>query len=437
VNTTEEIIESALPFSLKALRAAVAVAGHGGAARAASAINMSATAITRSIQSLETALGMPLFERHTRGMAPTAAGRIIVERASRAFDQLECAGRELRGADAFNTAAGDTNSPSRFARLANERLLLVLVSIAETGSATRTADRLQLSQPAVSQAIRELEHCAGARLVERSARGLRLTESAEILLRRIKLALMELRVAVEEAASLQGVLHGRVTVAALPYSSVDLVPQAATRCLQRHPRITVTVIDGTYDSLIEQLRSAEIDMIVGTLRPVAYDDVEQEALVEDTLSVVCRVGHPYARAGRLELRDVVGAQWVVPLPRTVTRASFEAAFRSEQLDLPSARLEVHNPMAIRSILLSSDHLALLSARQIRSDIAAGLLTVLPIGLRDTGRTMGLTVRRDSSHSPGVVALRDELRAAATQLAGSDPPAEGVRAAQTGTSPAIR
>jgi LysR family transcriptional regulator of gallate degradation len=404
-----------LPFSLKALHSAVAVATYGSAARAAAVIAKSATAITRNIQLLETTLGMPLFERHTRGMVPTPAGRVIVARATRAFDQLELGARELREAGGTPDERARDTRPSRLARLVNERLMFVLIAIAETGSASQAGERLRLSQPAVSQFIRDLEHLAGAALVERTSRGMRLTEPGEILLRRIKLTLMELRVAEEEIASIHGVLHGRVTVASLPYSSVDLVPQAVTQSLSLHTQLKVTVIDGIYDSLINELRNAEVDIIVGTLRPTAFDDVEQEPLFEDTLAVVCRAGHPYTRMEHLELRDVMAASWVVPLPSTVTRTSFENVFRADGLEPPPGRLEVHNPMAVRSILVNSDYLALLSVRQVRSELAAGKLAVLPITLKNSQRTIGLTLRRSGSLSPGLKAVRDELRVAARAL----------------------
>lgn len=406
---------------LKALRAALAVARHGSAAQAGAALSKSATSVTRAVQTLEAALGMPLFERHARGMVPTAAGRAVVARALRAFEQLDLGACELHG----TAAAGRRDS--RLARLAGERLLEVLVAVADTGSATLAAQRLGLTQPAVSQALRELEHLAGAVLVERGARSLHLTDAGAILLRRVRLALMELRVAGEETASLDGLLHGRVTVASLPYSSVELVPQAAARCLRRHPRLQLAVIDGTYDTLIGRLRSAEIDMIVGTLRPADADDLEQEVLVDDSLCVACRAGHPHAAAPHLALRDLADAPWVLPLPGTAARASFEAAFRAEGLALPPVRLEVHNPVAVRALLLDGDYLALLSAHQIRAEVAAGQLAVLPVALRDARRTIGLTLRRGGAHAPGVLALREALRAAAGALAG---------AAETAASAAI-
>lgn len=404
--------EDGLPFLLKELRSAVAVAAHGSTAGAATVTNKSATTITRNIQILEATLGLPLFERHTRGMVPTAAGRVVVARATRAFDQLELATREV--SEVSGDAARDAR-PSRLARLVNGRLLFVLVAVEATGSATDAAERLHLSQPAVSQAIRDLEHLAGSALLERTSRGVRLTEPGEILLRRVKLMLMELRVAEEEVASIHGAAHGRVTIASLPFSSVELVPQAVTQFLALYPDFEVRIVDGTYDSLLYQLRSADVDIIVGTLRRSIDDDLQQEVLYDDTMSVVCRAGHPYSKMERLALRDLVHAQWVVPLPGTGTRASFEAAFRSEGLDVPSARLEAHNPMAVRSMLLKSDHLALLSNVQVRPEIATGQLTVLPIALRGTKRTIGLTMRGDGSPSPSIKALRDELRVAARAL----------------------
>lgn len=410
-NGAVDKIEDGLPFSLRTLRSAIAVMTHGSTARAAVAINKSATAITRSIQTLEATLGLPLFERHTRGMVPTAAGRIIVARATRAFDQLDLGARELREAIAPGEASQDERQ-SRLARMVSERLLFVLIAVTETGSATQAAERLNLSQPAVSQAIRDLEHLANAPLLERTSRGVRLTEAGDILLHRIKLALMELRVAGEEIASIHGVLHGRVTVASLPYASVDLVPQAITQFLSLHPKIKVTVIDGTFYSVIDQLRNADVDIIVSTLRPSAFEDIEQETLFDDTLSVVCRTGHPFAQMEGLTLRDVVDAKWVVPLPNTGMRTSFEAAFRSENIDVPSVRLEVHNPMVVRSILVRSDYLALICTDQVRSEIATGQLVVLPIALQETRRTIGLTLRREGSPSPGVKALREELHLAA-------------------------
>nr|WP_315473810.1 LysR family transcriptional regulator [uncultured Rhodoferax sp.] len=400
-----------LSLSFKALRSAVAVATHGSAARAAAVVNKSPTTVTRNIQALELVLGVPLFERRTRGMALTAAGRIVVARARRAFDQLELGAREARNGVVPDDSARDT----RLTRLVNARLLFVLIAVAETGSEGRAAERLSLSQPAVSQAIRDVEHLASTQLVERTSRGVCLTDAGELLLRRIKLALTELRIAEDEVASLQGTLRGHVTIASLPFSSVELVPQAVTRFLGQNPGLKVTIVDGTYDSLMHQLRSADVDMIVGTLRASVFDDIEQESLLDDSLSVVCRCGHPYTKMGAIELRDVVQGPWVVPLLDTVTRFSFEEAFRAEGLDMPSIRLEVHNPMVVRSILLKGDYLALLSPLQVRSEIMVGQLTVLPIRLKGTQRRIGLTLRADASPSPGMKALLHELRAAANEL----------------------
>ncbi|WJJ92572.1 LysR family transcriptional regulator [Neopusillimonas aromaticivorans] len=117
--------------------------------------------------------------------------------------------------------------------------------------------------------MRQLEHMAGVRLFYRSARGVRLTESGEAVLRRSKLALDELRQAAEDLAATQGKVRGRLVIGSLPLSSGALVPRAVDRVLARHKDIQIAIVDGTYDGLMYQLRHADIDVLVGALRPHA------------------------------------------------------------------------------------------------------------------------------------------------------------------------
>jgi LysR family transcriptional regulator, regulator for genes of the gallate degradation pathway len=402
-----------LPYQFRRLRCAAAVAAHGSAARAAEALHQSQPSVTRAIQDLEEETGLPLFERGARGMVPTPAGRLLVARARRAFQQLEQGSQEASHLASLVGSVQQVND--RLARMVNARLLLVLIALAETGSEGRAGERLGLSQPSISQAVRDLEHIAGAQLLQRTSRGVRLTEPGEALLRRAKLALAELRVAEEEVASFQGLVSGRVIIGALPLSSTALVPLAVTRMLALHPELKTTIVDGTYESLMHQLRSAEIDVIVGALREPVMSDIEQEALFDDTLAVASRAGHPLAHRKTLSLGQLVGCPWLIPLPDTPARRVFEEAFRAEGLDLPAVRLQVNSPTVVRSILLGSDYLAFLSPLQWKDAIASGQLAIFPVRLDRTTRSIGLTVRGDGSPSPGMNALFEQLRIVAGEL----------------------
>ena len=402
-----------LPFQFRRLRCAAAVATHGSAARAAEALHQSQPSVTRAIQELEEGLGLPLFERGARGMAPTPAGRLVVARARRAFEQLEQGSQEA--VHLASTAGSVRQARTRLVGMVNARLLLVLIAVAETGSEGRAGSRMGLSQPSISQSLRDLEHLAGAQLLLRTSRGARLTEAGEALVRRAKLALAELRVAEEEVASFQGLVVGRVVVGALPLSSTALIPNAVIRLLGLHPELRVTIVDGTYDSLMQQLRSAEIDVIVGALRDAVPDDVDQEVLFDDALTVASRAGHPLASRRGLRLADLIDRAWLIPLPETPARRAFDEAFQREGLDLPTVRLQVNSPTVVRSILLGSDYLAFLSPLQWRDAIASGQLVTFDVRLERTTRKIGLTVRGAGAPAPGRPARFDQLPCGAREL----------------------
>jgi LysR family transcriptional regulator of gallate degradation len=392
---------------LKRLRCVAAVAAHGSAARAAEALHQSQPAVTRAIQGLEAKLHLRLFDRGSRGMVPTPAGRLLAARVRRAVEQLERGSREATYLTSI--ARATPKSASRLATMVSGRLLYVLIAVAETGSEGRAAERLALSQPAISQCISELEHLARTQLLERTTRGVRLTEPGEALLRRAKLALAELRVGQEEVASFRGQLRGRVVLGALPLSSSFLIPRAVTKLLDLHPEVHVTIVDGTYESLLYQLQCADVDVIVGALRQASGRDIEQEPLFNDALSVIARVDHPAEDCHALA--DLVDMPWIVPLPNTPGRGAFERAFQAEGVALPSIRLQVNSPSVVRSLLQNSDRLSLLSPLQVQAEVRAGLLRVLSIPLQGTQRTIGLATRSDGAPSPSLIALRQQLRAA--------------------------
>jgi LysR family transcriptional regulator of gallate degradation len=411
-----------LPLPLHKLRAFAAVAQLGNVHRAALAIHLSQPAVTRAIQHLEAALGAALFERTTRGMTLTSAGLLVHRRVQRAFDALA---RAACGTDA------------RWTALISERMLACLVAIARAGSEAAAARSLGLSQPALHRHLHQLELATAAPLLARSTRGTRLTEAGEVLLRHAKLALAEITVAAAEVASLQGRLAGRIVIGALPLSSGRLVPQAADRTLRQHPGVRISIVDGAYDTLRHGLCCADIDVIVGALRSDELEPyIHHEPLFEDTLSVVARSHHPVFRLPRPQgLADLAGASWVAPLPDTPGRAGFERAFAAAGVAVPSLELQCNSTTIVRSLLVSSDRLALLSTRQIQQELQQGVLAVVPVPLRGTRRMIGLATLRDSVASPALLALLGNLRQLARQAPRGAAAAQSAAAATQPAGPA--
>lgn len=414
---------------LKPLRAACAVAATGSTVAAAQALHVSQSSVVRAVQALEAGLGQTLFERVGRGMRPTAAGAGLVRRGARALAHLAAAGRGS-GAHAGLGAGAATGfaqadepvdslawARSRLAAGVSHRHLQVLRSLAHTRSETLSARALGISQSAVHQTLAQLEHMSGAALFVRARRGLRLTEAGDSALQACKLALAELQQAEDEWALDQGRVQGRLLIGTLPFSTGQLLSEAVDRVLKAHPGLSVTIIDGTYDALLAQLQQADIDFIVGALRPALPDTaLQQETLFLDQLAVVARAAHPLVQRRQLGWPDLAGAAWILPMPNTPAQAAFEQALQVAGIPVPVDALRVNSALMMQALLAQGDRLALMSPRQVQRELAAGQLVQLPVNVRHQPRMIGIVRRADHWPTSAAQTLLDALRAVARDIA---------------------
>ena len=407
-----------IAIGLKHLRAMIAVADGGSVTRAAETLYRAQSAITRSIHQLEAALGVELFERKTSGMLCTAPGNLILFRARRVMAEFARACEELGGRrDGAVRAATPAARGHVPLVLLHERRLVSFVRLAECGHMPTVAKDLGISQPAVSTLVHDLEASLGVALFSRSSKGMLLTQAGETLVFRAKRALAELRHIEADLAAFNGTTAGRVVVGALPLGRTSLIPSSICEVLARHPRLSFTTLEGTYEKLAAQLRAGDIDFIVGALSPADHGgDLVGEALLTDTMALVVRAGHPLARRRRLQLRDLMHEQWALSNPSAPAHSPLDRAFDAQGLEPPSGAVETNDLAILRGLLLNSDMITAISARQFQHEIQAGQLAVLDIALPDTTKVIGITRRADSQPSPGAAALMAAIRRHAALLA---------------------
>src|SRR6185312_2566027 len=155
------------------------------------------------------------------------------------------------------------------------RRLRVLREVAARGSFSAAADALAYTQSAVSQQIAALEREAGTRLVERNARGVRLTDAG-----------------LEAIAGLRG---GRLRLAAFPSAGATIMPEAIVRFRDRHPGVELTLEPAEPEPSIAKLRTGEIDLaldITAGYREPGDDAIERLHLLDDPMYVALPLGHP-------------------------------------------------------------------------------------------------------------------------------------------------
>lgn len=400
---------------LRAMRAMLAVVQHGSTMRAAESMHLSQPAVARSVLQLEQACGAALFMRGARGMMPTTPGSQLATRIEAMLQHLASGAAEAQAAATL--AARRSPLPQRFAEIVPASQLRALMAIADCGSEAQAAQALGLSQPAVHAALQGLETSLGLQLFYKLTFGTRLTPAGEALLRRVKLALAEVRGMDSDISAWRGEMRGRVVVGVLPLSVSIFLPRAVAMLAASHPDIEVSIVDGTYESLMQQLLSAEIDAIAGALRADAPgDEVRQRHLFDDDLVVIAPAGHPGLRQQPLALADLLQWPWVAPLPGTPADRAMVQLFRSQGLAPPQGSLRASSPTMTLAFVLQTGRLALASRGQALQDDHGGQLAILPIALPATRRRIGLATRALSTPSQDLELFVQACAQAANGLA---------------------
>src|SRR5919205_1953128 len=157
------------------------------------------------------------------------------------------------------------------------RRLRVLREVAAQGSFSAAAESLSYTQSAVSQQIAALEREAGTKLVERNARGVRLTDAGRALVEHADAILARLADAEAELEAIAGLRGGRLRLAAFPSAGAAINPQAIACFRENHPAVELTLEPAEPEPSIAKLRSGDADVVLDItpgFRPPADDGIE-------------------------------------------------------------------------------------------------------------------------------------------------------------------
>lgn len=191
--------------------------------------------------------------------------------------------------------------------------LQLILTLAETGSLRAAAERLNVTQPALTKAMHALEAEFGTPMLLRSSRGVRLTPAGELLAARAASAMREIDRAREEVAWQLRHVEARVAVGVSPAAAIGLMPGALGRLRARWPQVQVQVMDAIYPRALTMVRGGELDLAVGPLPAEgAGRDLRVQPLFDAQQVLVVRAGHPLAQARTLA--EIQHADWVLTGP---------------------------------------------------------------------------------------------------------------------------
>jgi DNA-binding transcriptional LysR family regulator len=296
------------------------------------------------------------------------------------------------------------------------RHLQFLLSIAQTGNLSKSAQALHTTQPALSKWLKELEADIGLPLFERRARGLRPTPYGQTLLGHAQRITGHLDNAREDMRALRDGGSGRVAVGTSGASASGVVPLAVTHLTGQLPQVQVRLVESAMDQLIPQLLQGELDIVVGRAMATgvlpAGHGLHAETLYRDPINFITGLRHPLARRKTVDWDDLFACSWIIWPEGTPIRQALETALTLAGRGLPRHCVELNSTLLNLSLLADSQLIGMASHRVARHFARLKLLHILPMTLDSFGE-VSMYWRADENRRAVTLTL-DCLRAAARE-----------------------
>jgi DNA-binding transcriptional LysR family regulator len=293
------------------------------------------------------------------------------------------------------------------------RRMRVLREVSVKGSFSAAAESLSFTQSAVSQQIAALEREAGTTLVQRSARGVRLTEAGEAVVRHAEAIMARLAEAEAELEAIAGLRGGRLRMAAFESAGSSLMPLAIAAFRAEHPAVELSMSMAEPEDCVPQLRSGELDLGIVFESAVKHadDGIERVHLLEDPMYLVLPRDHPLANRRRVRLADLAGEAWIGGQPdcecnRLISRACAVAGYE------PRIAFETDDYTAMQGFVAAGVGVSLiaeLGLTSVRDDIV-----VRDLGRDTPVRQIFAATLADGYRSPATQAMVEILRDVASR-----------------------
>ncbi|WP_269932767.1 pca operon transcription factor PcaQ [Aminobacter sp. HY435] len=295
------------------------------------------------------------------------------------------------------------------------RHLQTFLEVARQKSVVKAAGLLNVSQPAVTKTIRELEEALGVAVFERDGRGIKITRSGEIFMQHAGMAITALRQGIDSVANARAEGGPPIRIGALPTVSAHIMPRAMSLFLSEDTGATIKIVTGENAVLLEQLRLGELDLVVGRLAaPEKMTGFFFEHLYSEQVVFIVRDGHPLLKRGEDVFEHLANYPVLMPTRASIIRPFVERFFITNGVASIPTEIETVSDAFGRAFVRQSDAVWIISHGVVSDDIKEGALKILPIDTSDTRGPVGLTMRTDTQPSAAFSILLKTIREAAAE-----------------------
>jgi DNA-binding transcriptional LysR family regulator len=285
------------------------------------------------------------------------------------------------------------------------RQLDTFMEVARSESVSRAAERLHVTQPAVSMQLRQLEESLGLPLLEVIGRRVQLTDAGREVERCAAAALARLKELDDLVAAQRGLKHGKVDLAVVSTTKY-FMPMLLMRFRKQFPDIAITLQIYNRESMMKLLARNEIDLVIMGRAPQGLDCCSTE-FATNPMAVVCAPDHPLSRRRGAAMSVLDGQDFVVREQGSGTRHTMETVF-AEHGVTPRVVMEMPSNETIKQAVMAGMGMAFLSLRTVRHELASGHLVLVDIAGLPVIRQWYVTHLGARRLSPAAEALKNFL-----------------------------
>lgn len=296
------------------------------------------------------------------------------------------------------------------------RHLELLDALGVTLNLHKAAPRLNLSQPATSKLLAELEALYRTKLFDRLARGLRPTDAGEVAIRWARQLLHEMGDCLIETHLVASGASGRVRLGAVSAAIPTLFQRVLADAHTAMPQLVVHVVEGSLEALLAALQRKELDLVLARLtQETQHPSLHAEALYAESVDLVASPGHPLLKKRRLRPQDLAGQEWVLPPAPAPMRQALERTFQTLGLPRANAWIETNSLLMIETALSQAQLIAAMPHSVARMYQARGHVRILKVDLAITLPPVGMVTLASDARGPSLERLLDLVRRAGSHL----------------------
>ena len=269
----------------------------------------------------------------------------------------------------------------------DSRQVRAFCTLARTGSFTKAARELHLTQSGISHSMKALEGDIGCRLLDRLGKKVVLTQAGEQLLHHAKKILREMESARESLGHLGKWGRGRLRLGASTTACQHIIPPVLREFKESFPEHAIAIEPGDTPELVGALLDQRIDLAL-SLATSNEPQLEFHPLFTDDLHFIVAALHPWAKAGRVERSDIPRQNYILYNKNSVTFRLIEDYFRREAMVLNTV-IELGSMEATKELVKLGVGVSILAPWIAQKEIEEGSLVALPLGRRKLQRRWGI------------------------------------------------